>query len=116
MAKYRKKPVVVEAFQWTGGPLRCSGCPSWIVEAIESGVICVCADIGQLTIKTLEGVMGLRLGGWIIRGVAGELYPCKPDIFEKTYEAASAERWRDQYHEHLPSGSGTPEEPVEAEG
>jgi hypothetical protein len=44
------------------------------------------ATADELTIKTLEGELHVSIGDWIIRGVNGELYPCKPDIFEKTYE------------------------------
>ncbi len=81
MAKYRKKPIVIEAFQWTGKP---QTYPDWIKEARltqnEGGAVC-------MEIKTLEGTMLARPGDWIIKGVKGELYPCKPDIFAATYEA-----------------------------
>lgn len=79
MAKFRKKPVVVEAIQWTGengldlkdfigssmtwNPMRC-----------------------EPLIHTLEGTMAVSVNDWVIRGVKGECYPCKPDIFEATYE------------------------------
>lgn len=46
--------------------------------------------LGEIAIKTLEGVMHARLGDWIIRGVEGEFYPCKPGIFDATYEAVDA--------------------------
>lgn len=83
--QYRKKPVVVEAVRWTGtnteevgaffGPDACS---EWgDVEPREGEPI---------LIETLEGNMTAQPGDWIIRGVAGELYPCKPDIFDATYE------------------------------
>lgn len=79
MAKYRKKPVVIDAVQWTGGnavPLL-----DWIG---DSG-----RQLGpSLLIETLEGVHEASLGDWIIKGVKGEFYPCKPDIFEATYEPA----------------------------
>jgi hypothetical protein len=76
--KYRKKPVVIEARQWTDdlsgdNIVRWSGCT---VKADEDG----------LFIPTLEGVMRADLGDFIIRGVQGEFYPCKPDIFQATYE------------------------------
>ena len=58
MAKYRKKPVVIEAYQTDK----------------------------ELDIETLEGTMRANVGDWIITGVNGEQYPCKPDIFDKTYE------------------------------
>lgn len=79
MARYTKIPVTVEAEQWTGENLldicrltgRCGG---------E-----IMGDNGTLKIKTLEGTMTVRPGDYIIKGVAGECYPCKPDIFAKTY-------------------------------
>jgi hypothetical protein len=88
MAQYRKKPVVIDAFKWTGGPDQTED-PEWIIEALEDGR----ATFGTnnrgrtaICINTLEGVMAADVGDWIIRGVKGELYPCKPDIFEATYE------------------------------
>lgn len=82
MAKFRKKPVVIEAVQWTRNvdevEAFCAGAASF--EFAESGP--------QLSIRTLEGVMDARHGDWIIRGVKGELYPCRPDIFAATYEPA----------------------------
>lgn len=80
--RYRKKPVVIEAEQFTKENknrafhfITCTCSPSW--EGEEE----------IIKIQTLEGVMTARLGDWIIKGVSGEFYPCKPDIFEKTYEA-----------------------------
>lgn len=87
--KYRKKPVVVEALQWTGINLSemrefCPVADITIHDAAwEAGVG---APTAVLKIHTLEGVMGASKGDYIIRGVNGEFYPCKPDIFEKTYE------------------------------
>lgn len=90
--KYRKKPVVIEAFCWTGGPDQTED-PIWIIEPIKTGDVFF-VDVGMPTctlhIKTLEGEMTAQQGDWIIRGVNGELYPCKPDIFAKTYEAVNA--------------------------
>jgi len=60
MSKWRKKPIIIEAYQ---------------TKVIKD-------------IKTLEGTMRANIGDWIITGVNGEKYPCKPDIFEKTYEQA----------------------------
>ena len=86
--RYRKKPVVIEAKQWDGlafnilnGPWRdFLGWP-------DAGKIYACGETGQnLAIETLEGKMIASPGDWIIRGVKGEFYPCKPDIFEATYE------------------------------
>ncbi|MNW28136.1 hypothetical protein D3C74_49500 [compost metagenome] len=76
-AKYRKKPIVIEAIRWTGYNLD-------QVTTFMGGW--QYSDGGRLFIGTLEGSMAAEVGDYIIRGVAGELYPCKPDIFEKTYE------------------------------
>lgn len=83
MAKYRKRPVVIEAFRWTGGPDQEED-PEWILEAMKAEKVFV--DYPNLQIFTLEGVMLANVGDWIIRGVQGEIYPCKPQIFEMTYE------------------------------
>jgi len=86
MAKFKKKPVVIEAFRWTGGPDQTED-PTWIVEAIKRGdVYYQGGDTPYLTIETLEGKMRANLGDWIIKGVNGEIYPCRHDIFAKTYE------------------------------
>jgi len=84
--QYRKKPVVIEAIQFNGG---WSGdgevIANWIGKNAEwSSEV----DGGMLTIFTLEGAMMAIKGDWIIKGVNGEFYPCKPDIFAKTYEDA----------------------------
>ena len=89
MGKYRKKPIVIEAFRWYISQ-KSEDIPSWLADAMVSGVIVTVIVPGKmlpdLEIKTLEGVMRVDYGDWIIRGVNGEIYPCKPDIFEKTYE------------------------------
>ncbi len=77
MAKYRKKPVVIEAVQYTAHE------PDAAITFL--GGACWWDEIGP-TISTLEGEMQVSDGDWIIKGVNGEFYPCKPDIFEKTYE------------------------------
>lgn len=82
--KYRKKPVIIDAFKWTGGPDQTED-PVWIVERIKAGTVYF-AD-GRMHIETLEGTMAANSGDYIIKGVKGELYPCKPDIFAATYEA-----------------------------
>lgn len=87
MAKYRKKPVVIEAMQlskdkpesvmaFLGGEERRN------IDYSFNNVT------GEVRIVTLEGTMTARLGDWIIKGVKGEFYPCKPDVFEATYEAS----------------------------
>jgi hypothetical protein len=88
MAKFRKKPVVIEAFQYDGDLINSSGIPyvpSWAIEANDADIIYF-KDAGELYIKTLEGDHHVSVGDYVIQGVNGELYPCKPDIFEKTYE------------------------------
>jgi hypothetical protein len=84
MPKFRKKPVVIEAWQNTGANV--GGQPQWFIAAWNSGVI-KAAPGGALIITTLEGDHRADVGDWIIQGVKGELYPCKPDIFERTYDA-----------------------------
>ena len=85
MSKFRKKPVVIDAFQWTGAEDLTED-PEWIIEAIKTGTVIITKDVLQLQIHTLEGIMTANLGDFIIRGIQGEIYPCKPDIFEQTYE------------------------------
>lgn len=81
MAQFRKKPVVIEAVQFVAGQQ-----PYDFATEVIDGVIRYPED-GTMLIKTLEGEMCAQPGDWIIRGVKGELYPCKPDIFAATYEA-----------------------------
>ena len=91
--RFRKKPVVIEAFRWAADRDQDED-PEWIVSAIHAGIVFF-RDVGtehvKLVIATLEGHMVADRGDWIIRGVQGELYPCKPDIFAETYEPADAE-------------------------
>jgi len=79
MAKFRKKPVVVDAFQWT-----VDEAPDWWKLRTDKTMINV--QTGSVFIPTLEGTHETRVDDFIIRGIKGELYPCKPDIFEATYE------------------------------
>lgn len=82
MAKYRKKPVVIDAWKTPGHN---EDSNTELTELVcEQGWA---YDSGGITIPTLEGDMIAFPGDWIIRGVAGEFYPCKPDIFAETYEA-----------------------------
>ena len=89
MAKYRKKPVEIEAFKWTGDVEQIEY-PIWIIQAIEARKVWFGVNqdniVDSMFIDTLEGVHKADIGDYIIRGVKGELYPCKPDIFEMTYE------------------------------
>ena len=81
--KYRKKPVVIDAIQWDG------------INEAEISRFVADKDLyffdedrvrGGLVIKTLEGENSASIGDYIVKGVDGEFYPCKPDVFEKTYE------------------------------
>ena len=82
--KYRKKPVVIEAVQFFDEPdTICE-----LAEFMNQTVISYEHGRAMLRIDTLEGTMTASEGDWIIKGVNGEFYPCKPDIFDKTYEAA----------------------------
>lgn len=91
--KYRKKPVVIEAFKWTGDQNQTEE-PLWIVDAINNGTVVIPGSEWSINhhgfiameINTLEGVMVAKQGDYIIKGIQGEIYPCKPDIFEQTYE------------------------------
>lgn len=83
VSKFRKKPVVIEAMQFTDESknqvfnwITCTRYPSWDANGDPT-----------LTIQTLEGDMIASLGDWVIKGVRGEFYPCKPGIFAATYEA-----------------------------
>lgn len=100
MLKFRKKPVEIEAFQMTRDRRADnSDWPNWLNIAWQTGPHVVggvwCKDYpnsdgaDQLVIGTLEGNMLVGWDDWIIRGVKGELYACKPDIFEASYEAAA---------------------------
>jgi len=78
MPKFRKKPVIIEAVQF------------WNDKRFPKGVCDCCEDpehYGTPHIHTLEGIMDVHEGDWIITGVKGEIYPCRPDIFEATYES-----------------------------
>lgn len=90
MLRYRKKPVVIEAVEYAGkGNLhaRYKGqVPKWMWDAFRSGVLEPTNGTDPLIIHTLEGDMTLEPGAWLIRGVKGELYACRDDIFQATYE------------------------------
>lgn len=78
MPKFRKKPVVIDAVQLT--PLNLTEVEEFVGGDLET-------RNGEVIIATLEGAMHASIGDFIIKGVKGEFYPCKPDIFEATYEA-----------------------------
>ena len=110
--RFRKKPVEIEAVRFDGDQMTTGFIRGWIAAAEHVGPVyvrpgqehalrraheydpsnghCYPEDAPQyLVIHTLEGDMRADVGDWIIRGVAGEFYPCKPDIFAATYEAVS---------------------------
>ena len=78
MAKYRRKPVVIEAFKWLFDEV-----PDWWTAT--KGIM-IKAETGSAFIPTLEGTHEARRGDYIIQGIQGKIYPCKPDIFADTYE------------------------------
>lgn len=90
VGRFRKKPVEIDAVRWLGGPESAGPVIDWV---LAGGGTARWDDQetpeGTLSIVTLEGVMYADPGDWIIRGVKGEFYPCKPDIFEATYEAVA---------------------------
>lgn len=81
--KYRKKPVIVEAVIWTGNNI--DEVKDWAKNAVENIIFAN----NNLYIETLEGRMNVSVGDYIIKGIQGEFYPCKPDIFKETYETVS---------------------------
>ena len=89
MPRFRKRPVEIEAWRFElGAPM-----PPWLIERIEEGVIEYVPTYGEdrpahLLIRTLEGIMTASQRDWVIKGVAGEVYPCRTDIFLATYEPA----------------------------
>lgn len=86
MPKFRKKPVIIEAVKYDGTSTAIAEIRKWMdgEEFIRRSVRS--RDIGPLSISTLEGEMKASPGDYIIKGVQGEFYPCKPKIFEQTYE------------------------------
>ena len=96
--KYRKKPIVIEAVKYYGDDVEFKESPEWLKYAIfkthKIRIDLNLDDFGYLKkenqyickVQTLEGDMIVNKGDYIIKGINGELYPCKPDIFKKTYE------------------------------
>lgn len=84
MSKWREKPVEIEAFQWMVDAV-----PWWWKEAEG---ITVNVQTGSAFIPTLKGTQEAKQWDWIIRDMNGEIYPCKPDIFEMRYEPAEGEK------------------------
>jgi len=93
MSRFRKRPIVIEAFK-----MGIDNIPDWFMDKVSDNVIILHSDRPDnvdtfdphykswCQIKTLEGIMTGDYGDYIIQGINGECYPCKPDIFEKTYE------------------------------
>lgn len=97
--KFTKKPVTIEAMQWDGTAEGATPIINWILDNDGNAYYSCLQDTSSFTcngkpekhvidIYTLEGVMEATRNDWIIRGIQGEFYPCKPDIFEETYDAA----------------------------
>ena len=90
MPKFRKKPVEIEAVQFTDLDSYLAIVAWW--KDVDTGTLTADEMFEYrrpiMLLKTLEGTMAANPGDWVIRGVQGEFYPCKPDIFEATYEAA----------------------------
>lgn len=86
VAQYRKKPVVIEALAYDGHNY--DEVVGWIDSVQARHTLASSPGDGVLMISTLEGEMTASSGDWIIKGVQGEFYPCKPDIFDATYEPA----------------------------
>lgn len=88
--KYRKKPVVIEAIKWDG--LNLQEVKDFVGDSLIYDIYDTAWKVGEaapivnMKIKTLEGNMQVSIDDYIIKGVKGEFYPCKPDIFEQTYE------------------------------
>lgn len=91
--KYKKKPIIIEAFRWTGDQNQTED-PEWIIEAIKQGIVQF-KNSGTpdcfMTLVTPVGIMTASKGDYIIKGIKGEIYPCKLDLFEATYEEATNE-------------------------
>lgn len=88
MAKYRKRPVVIDAVQWLPNEMLLQDVIELFGGLEVAGINSIAKKNGNVIIKTLEGEMTVSAGDYIIKGVKGEFYPCKPDIFEATYEVA----------------------------
>ena len=91
--KYRKKPVEVEAIQWNG--INLTEIKEFVGNDLDYKILNIAWEVGLgiphviMHIHTLEGNHECKIGDYIIKGVNGEFYPCKPDVFEKTYEISS---------------------------
>ena len=84
MPKFRKKPIIIEAVQYTGNNIR------YITDELNMSENYYRYEDFELYINTLEGKFKADVGDWIIKGIKDEFYPCKPDIFEMTYETINS--------------------------
>ena len=91
MPMFRKKPLVIEARQYTSDPQSCLDICQWAEIEHSAQPDEACCGIEPIEIPTPEGDMTCQVGDWVIKGVKGEFYPCKPDIFDATYEAIHPE-------------------------
>jgi hypothetical protein len=87
--EYRKKPVVIEAHQFDGTSTGVSEINHWMFTGKLTVFAVRTRDIGPLKIPTLEGEMTASKGDYIIKGLHGEFYPCKPDIFDASYDVVT---------------------------
>jgi hypothetical protein len=98
MAKYRKKPVVIEAMRWSGNDANdwrdaydfCKNAQG-VSQLTGPHPVDEASNLARVSIVTLGGVMFAEPGDWIIKGIKGEFYPCKSDIFEATYERVATD-------------------------
>ena len=101
--KYRKLPVIIEAIKYSGHPMQKDELKKFVGDSLIMDIDFTAYEDGvfgkrpttlpsvTVKIKTLEGEMLANHGDYIIKGISGEFYPCKPDIFEKTYEPVESE-------------------------
>lgn len=94
-AKFKKKPLEIEAMQWDGTITSANEIMEWSRTSMGPRIVhnsyTNTIHEPHLNIFTMEGVMVARKHDWVIRGIHGEIYPCKPDIFEKTYALSEDE-------------------------
>ena len=84
--KYRKKPIIIDAIRFGGSSTAVGQVKHWMETGEYIEYHYSTSDFRSMEIETLEGTMIASPGDYIIKGINGEFYPCKPDIFEKTYE------------------------------
>lgn len=90
MQKYRKKPVEIEAMQWDGSLYVAGRIASWVGDSGHEATFVSSQHDPALIINTLEGKMHVSKGDYVIKGIKGEFYPCKPDIFEDSYDKVTS--------------------------